>query len=217
MMMFFYAISQLNISVVVAISFTAPLFTAILAVYFFKDKPNIHQIFALLVGFFGVYVVVSPDSKDFDPMCLLVLVSTMFWGVSGILIKKLSQTDGAMQTTFYMTFFMMLMVAPLALYEWKNPTMDEYLWLFGVAVSSNLLQYSLAKSLGYADFSVVLPFDFTRLIFSSGIAYIFFHETMEPNTVIGSVVILSAAFYAALNERKKIRRLAAMARAGTEV
>jgi drug/metabolite transporter (DMT)-like permease len=210
MLIFFYSISKMNISVVTAISFTAPLFTAIFAIYFFKDKLNIHQTFALFVGFIGVMVVVQPGGESFNPLSLLVLVCTVFWALSGILIKKLSETDTPMAITFYMTIFMIFFSAPLAFIDWKAPSLDNYLWVFGIALTSNLLQYSLAKSLTYADFSVVLPFDFTRLIFSAGIAYLLFGEQMDINAALGSVIILAAAFYAALNERRKIRRLTAI-------
>jgi drug/metabolite transporter (DMT)-like permease len=211
MMMYFYAISMMNLSVVTALSFTAPLFTAILAIYFFKDKPNFHQTFALFVGFIGVIIVARPDSEAFNPISLLVLLCTLFWALSGIIIKKLSETESATQTTFYMTFFMMIFTAPLVLYDWQQPTIEQYMWLVGIALTSNALQFSLAKSLSMADFSVLLPFDFTRLIFSAGIAYIVFGEEMDFNAVVGSIVILSSAFYAALNERRKIRKLTQLA------
>lgn len=216
MMIYFYTLSKMNISVVTALSFTAPLYTAILAVYFFKDKMNIHQIFALFVGLIGVIIVARPDSANFNPLSFLVLLCTLFWALSGIIIKKLSETESAMQTTFYMTFFMMIFSAPLAFMNWKMPTNGEFTWLFCIALASNILQYSLAKSLELADFSVVLPFDFTRLIFSAGIAYIVFHEQMDINAIIGSVVILASAFYAALNERRKIRKLTQMGQLNRE-
>lgn len=207
MLIFFYSISKMNLSVVTAISFTAPLFTAIFAIYFFKDKLNIHQTFALFVGFIGVMVVVQPGGEAFNPLSLLVLICTVFWALSGILIKKLSETDTPIAITFYMTIFMIIFSAPLAFMDWAKPSLDNYIWVFGIAVSSNLLQYSLAKSLTYADFSVVLPFDFTRLIFSAGFAYILFGEQMDINAAMGSIIIVSAAFYAAINERRKIRKL----------
>ncbi len=216
MMIYFYAVSIMNLSVITALSFTAPLFTAILAVYFFRDRPNRHQIFALFTGFIGVMIVARPDTDGFEPISLLMLACTLFWALSGITIKKLAETESAMQTTFYMTFFMMVFAAPLALLDWKDLTAENMLWLFGIALFSNALQYSLAKSLALADFSVLLPFDFTRLVFTGGLAYIVFGENMPVHAVLGSVVILAAATYSALNERRKIRKLAEMGQINRE-
>jgi len=208
MMIFFYSVSIMSIATVTAISFTAPLFIAILAVYFFKDKPNIHQIFALFVGFIGVLIVIQPGTDSFNPASVLVLISTVFWAVSGIIIKKLSETEKPIQTTFFMTVFMMIFSAPLAFYDWIEPSFDNWVWIFGIAIASNILQYGIAKSLTYTDFSVILPFDFTRLVFGAGIAYLAFDEKMSIDTLIGSIVIISAGCYSAVNERRKIRKLA---------
>ena len=216
MMIYFYAASILNISVVTALSFTAPLFTTIFAIYFFKDRPSRHQIFALFIGFVGVMIVVQPGTAAFNPVSLIMILSGISWAVSGIVIKKLSQTEPAYVTTFYMTLFMMIFSAPIAFYEWKPITNEQYLWIFGIAIASNLLQFSLAKALSLADFSVILPFDFTRLIFTSGIAYFLFHEKMPLPALLGSVVILAAAFYSGLNERRKVRRLSGIAQINRE-
>lgn len=210
MMIYFFTVSKMNLSVVTALSFTAPLFSAIMAIYFFKDKPNYHQTFALFVGFTGVMIVARPEGAGFEPLTLLVLICTFFWALSGIIIKKLSETESPMQTTFYMTVFMMLFSAPMAFYSWKGPSTDNYMWIFGIALFSNILQYSLARSLSHADISVILPFDFTRLFFTAGIAYLAFGEEMDVNALMGSVVILSSAFYAAMTERRKMRKLTAV-------
>lgn len=217
MLIYFYAISQMTIATVTAMSFTAPLFTAVMAVYFFKDKMNIHQMFALFVGFIGVYIVAQPGTDNFNPACFLVLISAVFWACSSIIIKKLSETEKPIVTTFYMTFFMIIFSAPVALYDFTPPTMEQCFWIFGIALTSNLLQYGLSKSLVHADLSVTLPFDFTRLIFGAGIAYLMFGEKMDIYVLMGSVIIVAAAFYAAINERRKIRRLTELTQASKEV
>jgi drug/metabolite transporter (DMT)-like permease len=108
MMLFFYGISKMNLSLVTAISFTAPLIAAIFAYMAFNDKPGIHRIIALIIGFIGALIVIRPGFEDFDPLSLVVLLSAVFWAGSSILIKKLSNTDSAFSITFYMTIFMMV-------------------------------------------------------------------------------------------------------------
>jgi drug/metabolite transporter (DMT)-like permease len=217
MMIFFFAISKMSISVVTAMSFTAPLFTAIMAVYFFKDKMNVHQMFALFVGFVGVLIVVQPGTEAFKPVGLLVLISAVFWALSSIIIKKLAETEKPIVTTFYMTFFMIIFSAPIAMYNFEQPTPEQYMWVFGIALTSNFLQYGLSKSLTYADLSVLLPFDFTRLIFGAGIAYWFFGEDIDVNAALGSVIIIAAAFYTAITERRRVRKLTEYTQTGKTV
>jgi len=206
MMIYFYGISIMNISVVTAISFTAPIFTAILAIFFFNDKPNIHQIFGFFMGLVGCLIVIHPGAEGYDPNSLIVLCSAVFWAFSGIIIKKLSQTEAPLKTTFYMTLIMTFMSAPLAFYHWNAPSAEDYMWVLGIAFTSNFLQYGIAKSLSHADLSVLLPFDFLRMFFSAGFAYIIFGERLDYYAAVGSIVIMCSAVYSVFNERRKYRR-----------
>ena len=148
---------------------------------------------------------------------VLALISAVFWALSSIIIKKLSETEKPIVTTFYMTFFMIIFSAPLALYNFRQPDLEQYFWVFGIALTSNFLQYGLSKSLTYADLSVLLPFDFTRLIFGATIAYLMFDEKMDVNAALGSIIIIAAAFYTAITERRRVRKLTEFTQTGKTV
>ncbi len=202
MMAFFYSISKMNLSLVTAISFTAPLFMAIIAYFFLKDKFGMHRIFSLVVGFIGALIVIRPGFEAYDEYSLYVVFAAFFWALSSILIKKLSATESPAAITFYMTIFMALFSSPFAIYFWQYMTLNDLFWIFLIAFCSNILQFSLAKSLSLVDMSVILPFDFTRLIYTAIIAYFAFGETLDMPAVIGSIIIISAAAYTAYRQNK---------------
>lgn len=202
MTIYFYCISRMNLSVVTALSFTAPLFTAILAYFFFGEKFNKHRTIGLLVGFIGTLVIIRPGFEGYDPKFFLVVLSAVFWASSSIVIKKLSRTETPLAITFYMTLLMMIMTAPVVFFIWRTPTYEEMGWACLIAFASNVLQYGIAKSLALVDFSVVLPIDFTRLIYTALLAYLIFGESPDVVAVIGSAVIIGAAFYSSYNEKK---------------
>lgn len=202
MMAFFYSISKMNLSTVTALSFTAPLFMAVIAYFFLNDKFGKHRIISLIVGFLGALIVIRPGFDGYDQYSLYVVFAAIFWALSGFLIKKLSETDSPISITFYMTFFMIIFAGPVAIYFWQEPSMDNLLWIFGIAVSSNILQYSLAKALSLVDMSVILPVDFTRLVYTAIIAYFAFGEVMDMPALIGSMIIISSAIYTAYRDAK---------------
>jgi drug/metabolite transporter (DMT)-like permease len=203
MMIYFYCISIMNLSVVTALSFTAPLFTAILAYFLLKDRFNKHKIVGLSLGFVGTLIVLRPGLEGYDPRFLLVILSAVFWAASGIIIKKLSDTESPLAITFYMTVIMMVLTAPAVFYLWKTPSGEQLLWAFLIAVTSNILQYGIAKSLSLANFSILLPIDFTRLVYTAILAYLLFNQTPDLFAAIGSVLILGAAFYSSYKESRE--------------
>ena len=202
MMAFFYGISKINLSLVTAISFTAPLFMAIIAYFFLKDKFGKYRTASLAVGFIGALIVIRPGFEAYNEYSLFVVFAALFWALSGVLIKLLSATESPMVITFYMTIFMAIFSAPVAAYFWQTPTYDHLFWIFLIAFFSNILQFSLAKALSLVDMSVILPVDFTRIIYTAIIAYIFFGEVMDIPATIGSAVIIASAAFTAYRQNK---------------
>lgn len=198
---FFYCISVMNLSTVTALSFSAPLFTAVMSYFYFKDRFGKHRIIALIIGFIGVLIVLRPGTDAFQPIGLLVVFCGFFWALSGMLIKKLSFHDTPLQITFYMTIFMAIFTLPIMPFVWKNPTYEDLFWICMVAISSNILQFSLAKAFSMANLSVLLPFDYTRLVFAALFAYIIYDEHLDSVAAIGSLVIICASAYTAYREK----------------
>ncbi len=212
MLAFFYAISKMNLSVVTSLSFTAPLFTAVLAYFLFKEKLGKNRLIGLIMGFVGVLIVVRPGFEGFNPLSLIVIFSAVFWAISGIVIKTLLKTEKPIVITFYMTIFMTIFSAPVAFSYWGNPSSEDMMWVFGIAVTSNILQYTLAKSLSLVDITFTLPFDFSRLIYTSVIAYFAFGEVLDIPAAIGAVIIILSAIFTAYKESRTRKYEAELAR-----
>ena len=67
-------------------------------------------------------------------------------------------------------------------------------------------QMCMTHSLRIADTMVVLPFDFTKLVWGALFAWILFGEVMDGWTLLGSLVIFSGGLYVAYRERQLARR-----------
>ncbi len=88
MSMFFYAISIVPLTDVIALTFTVPLLTTLFASIFLAEKVGLQRWLALLAGFAGVIVILRPGYSSFQYAYLMVLAATVAWSVSNILIKK---------------------------------------------------------------------------------------------------------------------------------
>lgn len=207
MLTWFYALSKVPLPQATALSFTAPLFTAMLAIIVFKEKYGVHRWAALAIGFVGTLVILRPGTEAFNPVCLWVIVSTVFWALSGMIIKRLTKRDDPTLVAFYLTLLVTPLSLPPALLVWQWPTPQELGWLMVIGMVAALLQVFLAKAIAATEFAIILPFDFSRLIFVSIFAYMFFGEVISRWTLIGSVMIMAGAAYTAYKNRQhRIRR-----------
>jgi drug/metabolite transporter (DMT)-like permease len=202
MLMFFYALSITQIAVVQALSFTAPLFATIMAVLLLGERVKLRRWMAIIIGFTGVLVILQPGFQPIDTGALLVLGSSAVWALTLITIKRLSNTDSPLTITTYATIFLSILSLIPATFFWIWPQGWQWGWLLFAALTGTLAQLCLATAFAYADASVVLPFDFAKIIWSSLLVYFIFGELASVNTWIGATLIFSGACYVAIREHR---------------
>jgi drug/metabolite transporter (DMT)-like permease len=92
-----------------------------------------------------------------------------------------------------------------ALFVWVWPTWTELAWLALIGVCGGAAQYLLAQAFHEADISVVMPFDFAKLVWIALIAYIAFAEVPTWTTWLGGAIIFASGVYIARREAIKNR------------
>jgi len=202
MLLFFYALSITPLATVQALSFTAPLFTTVLAVFFLSEQVRFRRWAAVIVGFVGVLVILRPGVQAVDLGSLLVLASAAIWASTMIIIKRLSNTDSPLTITAFVTLFLTLFSFLPALWFWSWPTGMHWFWLVFAGAAGTLGQLLVAKAFAYADTTIVLPFDFAKIIWGAILGFVFFAEYVDVYTWIGATVIFTGATYVAYRERQ---------------
>ncbi len=204
-MVLFYGMSHVQLNVATAITFTGPLFSTIFAIIFLREKTYFSRIIGLCIGFMGVLVVLRPGSAAFDPNALYLILTAALWGCTDIFIKKMIKTESGRTMMFYRALLMLILTTPLGLYHWQEVTQLQLALLVLLALLDMLNFSTVTQAYRLADISVLMPFDFSRLIFSSIFAYIVFSETLDIYTVIGSSVIVFGTLFVVHSERKRSR------------
>jgi drug/metabolite transporter (DMT)-like permease len=203
MLTFFLAISLVSLATASAISFSAPLFASLLAVIFLREKIGLHRSLALVVGFLGTIVILRPGGEVFGGGALLALGSSLLWAGAMIVIKRLTFTDSPLCITAWAAFSVGVFTLIPAIFFWRWPTLEEWGWLVLIGGLGNTVQYGFSKAFQLADATVVLPFDFLKLVWASIIGFLIFSEMPDIWTWVGGIIIFAASFYVAYRERQK--------------
>ena len=206
MLSFFYALSITPVILVQALAFTSPLFTAVLAVVLLGERIRARRLTAIVVGFAGTLLIIRPGVQPFEFGPALVLASAAVWGYVVVLIKSLCRTDSAVTITAYMVLLMSPMTLVCALFVWTWPSGGELAVLVGIGIAGTLAQMCMTQSLRLAETTVVLPFDFTKLVWGAFFAWLLFGELIDTWTLAGALVIFSGGLYVAYRERQLARR-----------
>ena len=139
---------------------------------------------------------------EVDLGSILMLFGSLCWGVSMIAVKILSRSDSSICITFYGVLF----VAPISLIAaipyWETPTPAELAWLAVIGVFATLTHLCYNQAIREADLTVLLPFDFTRLIWAAIVGYLVFAEVPSIWTWVGGAMIFVAGTYLAIRESR---------------
>lgn len=202
MLMFFTAVGIAPLAQVQALTFTAPLFATVLAIFILREKVRLRRWSAIIVGFTGMLIIIRPGVTDVGTGALLALGSAAIWGFTLIVIKLLARTDSSLTITSYMTVLMTPLALIPAVYVWRWPNAEQFLWLLGTGIAGTLAQLAMAQALRIAETTAVMPVDFLKLVWGGWIGYVFFGELVDGWTWLGGIVIFSGASYVAYRERQ---------------
>lgn len=203
MLMFFTALSITPLAKVTALSFTAPIFAAVLSVVFLGERFRLYRWVAILVGFLGMLIILRPGFVALEFGALLAAGSAALWAVAMILIKMLSRTESSVAIVAWMGIFLCAFSIGPALWVWQTPTLTNLAWLAFIGFSGSIAQVCLSQSFKEADPTAVLPFDFLKLIWATLLGIWLFGEFPDVLTVVGAMVIFSAGLFIAHRERRQ--------------
>jgi drug/metabolite transporter (DMT)-like permease len=208
MVAFFIGLSMTPLARATAIAFTAPLFTALLSALFLGEVFRWRRWSAIIVGFIGALVILRPGLDVVDTGSLLVLFSSLLWAMAMIDIKVLARTESSATITAYVTVLMTPLTLVPALFYWQTPSPELWVWLIFIGVIGTMGQFIVTEAIKLADMTVLMPFDFLKLVWAAFLGMILFAEVPDALTWLGAAIVFASSFYIIWREAKLRREKA---------
>ena len=205
MLFFFTAVAITPLAEIVALGFTAPVFATVLGVLILKEIVGLHRWSAIFVGFLGAMVIVQPGFAELSEGHFLTLLATLAWAGVLLLIKSLARTESSLTIVAYMAVLLTPLSLIPALFVWQWPTWQDLGWLALMGAIGNTVHFIWPLALREADLSVIMPFDFTKLLWIALLAYVLFDEVPGWNAWAGGVLIFLSGVYIAHRETTRHR------------
>ena len=190
MILLFTAYSLIPLSQAMAISFSTPLFMYVGSIFIFKEKNDSFKTFLLIIGFIFTILIIRPD-LEVKLGSVLALISSLTHAFAGLLVKKLSYNENVLTLMFSMVVLMTPITFVPSIYVWEG--LDTFFivsLLFSVGLVATLGNYFWTKAISLSKLTNLMPFDFTKLIFSTILGFIFFNEKIDLMTTIFGVGLI---------------------------
>jgi drug/metabolite transporter (DMT)-like permease len=209
----FGAVARLPLVESNAIAFSSPLFTVALAALILSERVRVYRWSAVVVGFVGVLVVLSPHLSG-DELTAAIGGATGLIGVvyaicgsltnagTAIQTRRLTQSESTSSIVFYFSLSCALAGLATLPFGWVTPSRGEIAALISIGILGGTGHIFLTESYRFASASLVAPFDYTAMIWALVLGYAMFGETPTSEIVLGSAIIAAAGLFVIWRERQ---------------
>ena len=192
----FYAIRNMPLGISTVIQYTYPIFISIFAGIFINEKITRNLIYALVIGWLGILVILNPTqlsniNVEIDNVWVLVaLLGSICTALAYITVKKLSYTEDIYVIIEYFPLVSLIILLPIVLNNWVTPNLNEYYWIIGIGLFTQLGQTFLTLGLKNFPASEASTINYLQVLFGSIWGVLFFSEIININFLFGTLLVL---------------------------
>jgi drug/metabolite transporter (DMT)-like permease len=181
------------------------IYVTALSAVLLNEKVGWRRWLAVLAGFLGVLIALRPSAATLTWPALIALTGSIAFALLMIVTRMLRDTHDTVLMTSQMsgTFALGAVTTPFA---WVTPSLYDLMFLAGIGAISIGAQLSINRSLKLAPASVVVPYQYSMLVWAILFGYIGFGDVPDGFMLTGSAIIVAAGLYIFHREQVVARR-----------
>ena len=202
----FSSILLLPLAEATTIGFSMPIFATVLGAFVLREPTGWRRWTAVLVGFAGVLVVAQPSGGHMPAAgAALGLIAAFCTATVTILLRRIGRTERAMTTVFWFSALSSVVLLPFYLADAALHPMQVWALLAGIGALGGIAQLAMTGSLARGPVSVVVPMDYTALIWATLLGWATYGTLPVPATLIGAPLIVASGLFIVWREHVRRR------------
>jgi len=207
---YIYGVRALSLANVYAVFLAAPLLVAALSVPLLRERLDWRNWLAILVGLGGVLAILRPTAAGFaSSAALIVLAGAICYALSAIAVRVLTRTDTTVSVVFWTVGLMTVFALAIAAPTWRTIEPGHWRWLLALGAFGATGQYLMTEAFRSAPPSVVVPFEYTSLLWGVALDAAFWHVMPTAHVVLGGAIVIATGLYIIWRERSRAGKMLA--------
>lgn len=196
----FGAVQYLPLSNATVIFFTGTLLTPVMSFIFLKEHVGWHRWAAVLVGMTGVVLVARP-SIELTMIGVVIALAAAFTHSCVQVVLRYMKQESAFTVTYYFVFGGTVLPGLLMPWFYNPLTPESMLILIGIGIAGGFAQYCLTKAFQRAPASLLSPFGYTALLWTTVFDIVIWHYIPGWPVFLGGGIIILSKLYIIRRER----------------
>ncbi len=190
------------------ISMSVPIFAVVFAALLLGEAVGRTRWTAVAVGFVGVLVVLQPAAlvtgAGMPPVgALVALAGALMTALITVAVRDLGRTESAGATVFWFTALSLIPLGLAMPFVASAHDTTGWMLLGGLGLSGAVAQLALTGALRLAPVAVVMPMDYSSLLWSLAMGWLVFGTLPVASTWAGAPLIIASGIIIAWREHKR--------------
>ncbi len=201
----FYAVDHLPLSDASILNKMSPFFAILFSIFILREKITLRQGIIVLVAFVGALFVVRPTFSNADLMSSLIgLAGGLFAGAAYTMVRRLGKIgENKNYIVFFFSAFSCLVTLPYLIFNFTPMAWWQRVMLLLAGLAAAGGQFTITSAYCYAPAHDISVYDYTQILFSAALGFLFFADIPDRYSVIGYVIIIAAAIAMFLLDKRK--------------
>jgi drug/metabolite transporter (DMT)-like permease len=199
---FYVAVTYLPLADAMTYYLAGPIYVTLLAAVFLREHVGWRRWTAVIVGFAGVVIALQPSAGSLSWPALIALLGSVLYAVFLVVTRSLRGTPDAVMATWQIgaSVILGIVATPLTWIPLHRSSDTALLALLGVVALVGIV--CINRSLRLAPASVVVPYQYTLIVWAILFGYIVFGDVPRWPTLVGAAIIIGAGLFIFFRERK---------------
>lgn len=189
----FSAYAMLPLADATAIAFSQPLFVFVLASLFSNERANTSGWVSVVIGLFGVMLMVQPQGSGQSMGYIFALVGSFVSAISMLVQRSLALRETAVAISLFTLGVSAIVTVPTLFFSWVTPSPLQLMGLMAMGVTSGLLTLLTTQAFYHASAALIAPVTYTKMIWAVIIGYLWFGDVPSTEILIGATIVLAVA------------------------
>ncbi|EJE8734173.1 DMT family transporter [Vibrio vulnificus] len=209
LMCVYYAVTALPLAEATILQYVHPVFTALLAVLFLKERVQPATLACIVLCLLGVFTMVYPsfDASGVSELPMLsvgiALLGAFGSSIAYVIVRKLSRTEDSSVIIFYFPLVALPVSAMLIGDDFVVPDVALILVLILVGIFTQIGQFGLTKAMQTQTAGNASAYSYVQIVFSALLGVVLFNEVPSIWTLLGGSLIVIGALINVFGPKSK--------------
>ena len=199
--LFFFAFSKLGLAEASAIFNISPVLITLGAFLFLREQIGPRRVIGIFVSLLGALIIIRPGSGVFTIYALLPLGAAIFYSTYSLVTRFVGADESPWTSLFYSAIFGAICYSIYIVFHWNPMSSNALLLTIIIGLFGTAGHICLIRALTLGEASLVAPFIYTNLLFTTIWGLVLFGNFPDFWTICGALIIVAAGIYVWARDR----------------